>query len=78
MFGDRLIAESGRLLTWGDRGNHPFGVKRSMFPFSRSQDAKDVEDVEGLSSTDLLQATEVETVNQVGRVYKWERARDGM
>lgn len=53
-------------------------MKRSMFPFSRSQDAKDVEDVEGLSSTDLLQATEVETVNQVGRVYKWERARDGM
>lgn len=78
MFGNRLIAESGRLLTWGDRGNHPFGVKRSLFPFSRTQGVEDVEDMEGLSSTDLLQATEVETVNQAGRVYKWERARSGM
>ena len=78
MFGNRLTAESGRLFTWGDRGNHPFGVKRSLFPFSRTQGVEDVEDMEGLSSTDLLQATEVETVNQAGRVYKWERARSGM
>lgn len=45
-------------------------MKRSLFPFSRTQDAESVEETEGLSSTDLLQATEVETTNQAGRVYK--------
>ena len=74
----RLVEESGRLFTWGDRRNHPFGVKLSSFPFSRTHSEESVMNEEGLSSTDLLQATEVKTTNQAGRVYKWERSGDGM
>lgn len=49
-----------------------------MFPFSRTQEEESAEDEEEFSSTDLLQATEVETTNQAGRVYKWASGRDGM